>query len=87
MLDSGNPVGLTGQHLFKNKQKIHNIQYRQQKAWLRSSKIKVTKEAKCRKEEWRRINMTWRMNLLGEINKKWVVVEGRTQQTIDWFYM
>ena len=45
--------------------------------------VKMAKESKRQKDEWRKINMVRRMNVLGKINNKWMVVEKRTQQTLD----
>ena len=45
--------------------------------------VEMAKDSKRRKDEWGKINMVQRMNVLGKINDKWMVVEKRTQQTLD----
>ena len=73
-------VGSSGRHLLDDHDKVKQMRYRQQRAWLRSVSAEDAKEKKRLKEEWRETTTQRQLEVLREISSKQHATERRTQQ-------
>ena len=73
-------VGSSGSHLLDDHDKVKQMRYRQQRAWLRSVSAEEAKERKRVKEEWRETTTQRRLEVLRELSSTRHATERRTQQ-------
>ena len=73
-------VGSLGSHLLDDHDKVKQMRYRQQRAWLRSVSAEEAKERKRVKEEWRETTTQRRLEVLRELSSTRHATKQRTQQ-------
>ena len=82
VLDNEPVVGRSGRHLMEVAQTILMQPYRQQKAWIRSVNVEVSKEKKRVVEKWREENTQRRLEVLRQIRERGGRIARRVQQNV-----